>query len=766
MERVAEAVATFLFKYPPHLFRRGDLSLAPAFSPLFIAIALLLCITLLALMLRGVQTATPRRDRLILGLLRGAVCVLLAVCLLRPVLLLSSAVPQRNVLGILLDDSRSMRLADLDGVARLDAVRRVFGDSAESLTRRLSERFVLRFFRFASDAGPLGSATGLVGAGTRTNLAGALDAARQELAGVPLAGLVLVTDGADNAGADLTDPLLALKGRKVPVYTVGVGRERFEKDLAIERVSLPASALAGAAVLAEVSVRIRGLGGTPVTVTAEDEGRIVVERQISASSGDIARARLRLPAMSEGSHSLTFRVRPAEGEIVTENNESRAVLRVRPGPERILYLEGEPRPEFAFMRRAVAGDSSIALVSLLRSAKGKFLRLGVRDSMELVGGFPSRREELFQYRALVLGSIEASFFTGDQLRMLADFVSRRGGGLIALGGRAALAEGGFAGTPLEEVLPVHLDAPAQMASAAEAPAQPLKVHVTSAGRLHPALQLGPTEVAAGKWDSLPPLTSVNRLGSLKPGATALLTGRAGEGGGDVTIFAAQRFGRGTAAVFGVQDTWLWQMHADISLEDQTHESLWRQLLRWSLDEVPDRVELTASPSRVGPGEPVVLRARVADEAYLESNDAQVMARVTTPAGRLVEVPLTWTLKEDGAYEGRFVAEEMGMYRVDGVSVREGDSTRAAPAALLVDDYGADVEQAELRSPLLRRIASETGGRYYPLADAARMVDDVGFTESGVTVREARDLWDMPIVFFLLVGLLGAEWSYRRWRGLA
>ena len=766
MERVAEAVATFLFKYPPHLFRRGDLSLAPAFSSLLIAIALLLSLTLLALMVRGVQTATPRRDRLILGLLRGTVCVILAVCLLRPVLLLSSAVPQRNVLGVLLDDSRSMRLADLDGVARLDAVRRVFGDSTESLTRRLSERFVLRFFRFASDAGPLGSAAGLVGAGTRTNLAGALDAARQELAGVPLAGLVLVTDGADNAGADLTDPLLALKGRKVPVYTVGVGRERFEKDLAIERVSLPVSALAGAAVLAEVSVRIRGLGGTPVTVTAEDEGRIVVERQISASSGDIARARLRLPAMTEGSHRLTFRVRPAEGEIVTENNESRAVLRVRPGPERILYLEGEPRPEFAFMRRAVAGDSSIALVSLLRSAKGKFLRLGVRDSMELVGGFPTRREELFQYRALVLGSIEASFFTGDQLRMLADFVSRRGGGLIALGGRAALAEGGFAGTPLEEVLPVHLDAPAQTASAAEAPAQPLKVHVTSAGRLHPALQLGPTEVAAGKWDSLPPLTSVNRLGSLKPGATALLTGRVGEGGGDVTIFAAQRFGRGTAAVFGVQDTWLWQMHADISLEDQTHESLWRQLLRWSLDEVPDRVELTASPSRVGPGEPVVLRARVADEAYLESNDAQVMARVTTPAGRLVEVPLTWTLKEDGAYEGRFVAEEMGMYQVDGVSVREGDSTRAAPAALLVDDYGADVEQAELRSPLLRRIASETGGRYYTLADAARMVDDVGFTESGVTVREARDLWDMPIVFFLLVGLLGAEWGYRRWRGLA
>jgi hypothetical protein len=764
LERVAEAVATFLFKYPPHLFRRGDLSVAPAFSPALIAAALGAGLLLLLLALRGVRTATPARDRALLGALRALAYLVLALCLLRPVLLLSSAVPQRNVLGILLDDSRSMRLADLAGMSRLDAVRRVFGDSAGSLTRQLGDRFVLRFFRFAADAGPLGTANGLVGSGTRTNLAAALDAARQELSGVPLAGMVLVTDGADNSGGDLTAPLLALRGRKVPVYTVGVGQERFARDLAIERVALPASALAGAGILAEVVIRVRGLGGNPVSVTAEDEGRIVIERQVEApETGDVVRARLRLPPMAEGPHRLTFRVRPAQGEIVTENNEFRSVLRVRSGPERILYLEGEPRPEFAFLRRAVAGDSAISLVAMLRSAKGKFLRLGVRDSMELVGGFPTRREDLFRYRALVLGSIEASFFTGDQLRMLADFVSRRGGGLVALGGRAALAEGGFAGTPLAEVLPVSLDAP--IPAAAGTGAVELSVRATAAGRLHPALQLWSTESPAGRWDSLPPLTSVNRLGALKPGATALLTGKVA-GGGDLPVLAVQRFGRGTAAVFGVQDTWLWQMHASVPLEDQTHESLWRQLLRWSLDEVPDRVELSASPTRVAPGEPVVLRARVADEAYLETNDAQVTARVTTPAGRLVEVPLAWTLKEDGAYEGRFVAEEMGMYSIEGDSRRGSDTTRAASAALLVDDYGADVEQAELRAPLLRRIATETGGRYYPLADASRLAEDVVFTESGVTVRESRDLWDMPIVFFLLVGLLGAEWSYRRWRGLA
>ena len=765
MDRTLEAVAAFLFKYPPQLFERGRLALAPAFPPMLLAAGSLAAVAGVAVLLLRVRTPRPVRDRLVLAGLRAAVFLLLAGCLLRPVLLLSHAVPQRNVLGIVLDDSRSMRLPDLaGGETRLDAEKRVFGDSAGSLGARLSDRFVLRLFRFSADAGPLARAAGLHGAGTRTDLAAALDAARQDLAGVPLAGLVLVTDGADNAGTDLTPTLLALKARRVPVYVVGVGRERFARDLAIEDVTLPASALGGAGVLPEVVLRVRGLGGQTASVTAEDEGRMVATRDVKLPDGaDVVRVRLRLPPLPEGARRLTFTVRPAPGEIVTENNEFRTAIRIRPGPEKVLYLEGEPRPEFAFLRRAVAPDSALQLVALLRSAKGKFLRLGVDDSLELIDGFPTRREDLFRYRAVVLGSIEASFFTGDQLRMLADFVSRRGGGLLALGGRGALAEGGFAGTPLADVLPVSIGAAADTAG----PAVEVKLRATPAGRVHAALQLGSTEEGAARWDSLPPLTTVNRLGPLKPGATALLMGRPkGDERTEVPVLAVQRFGRGTAAVLGVQDTWLWRMDPSIPLTDQTHSTLWRQLLRWLLDAVPERIEITALPARVGPGEAVTIHARVVDPAFLEANDAQVAARVVSPSGRTVEVPLSWTIREDGAYEGRFVAEENGMYRLEADARHGKDTTRAAPVPLLVDDHGADVERAELRAGLLRRIAAETGGRYYPLADAARLAQDAQYTESGVTVRESRDLWDMPVVFLMLVLLLGAEWGYRRWRGLA
>ena len=195
-------------------------------------------------------------------------------------------------------------------------------------------------------------------------------------------------------------------------------------------------------------------------------------------------------------------------------------------------------------------------------------------------------------------------------------MSQRGGTLLALGGRAALAEGGYAGTPVAEVLPVMLNAP--RADTGAAPIE-LAVRPTDGGadaRRAPSCATA-TAANVARWDSLPPLTSVNRLGGLRPGATTLLVGRAGDGrdAAEMPVLAFQRYGRGMGIVLGVQDTWLWRMHASIPLEDATHATLWRQTLRWMVEGVPDQVEIAAVPARVAPGEPVELRARVVDSTF-------------------------------------------------------------------------------------------------------------------------------------------------------
>jgi hypothetical protein len=757
------ALIAFLFKYPPRVWERGDWVWGPVLPPWLLILLALAAVALAAdtvRRLRGLQ----RNDRIALAALRFAVLALIVAALWRPMLVITTAVPQRNVLAILLDDSRSMALRDLGAQTRLEAVQDVFGDSA-ALVRALGERFSLRFYRFSADVRPTAGAASLNATGTRTDIAGALQGAREELGGLPLAGMIVVTDGADNGGQDAEPAMLALRARRVPVHTVGVGLERFPRDLAIERVAFPTRPLAGAALLADVTLRLRGVGGERVTLYAEASGRRVGETTITLPSREeIARVQVALEPLPVGVHKLTIRAPVLDRETVTQNNEAHGIVQVRGGPDRILYIEGEPRPELSFLRRALAADSAVNLVTLLRSAERKFLRLGVRDSLELASGFPTSRAELFAYRAIVMGSIEASFFEPDQLRMLGDFVSQRGGGLLALGGRSALAEGGYRGTPVAEVLPLALD---RSTRPEDGEAIEYRLRPTTAGRVQSFLRLASTDTAsARRWDSLPPLTVVNGLGSLRPGATTLLAGRRDGEVEELPLFATQRFGRGTSYVFGVQDSWLWRMHADIPLEDRTHETFWRQLVRTIAEESPDRVEISAVPAITAPGEPVTLRARVVDELYADVNDATVEATVVAPGGTARTVPLEWTLGENGVYTGRFVPEVAGLHALRAEARRGRDTTRALEAALLADDAGADVERAELRTPFLRRIAEATGGRYYPLSDAGRLADDVMYTESGVTVRESLDLWDMPIVFFLLTALLASEWMLRRRRGLA
>jgi hypothetical protein len=235
--------------------------------------------------------------------------------------------------------------------------------------------------------------------------------------------------------------------------------------------------------------------------------------------------------------------------------------------------------------------------------------------------------------------------------MISEFVERRGGGLLMLGGGRSFSEGGYAGTPVADALPVELE---RMARSSQWAITRLKVRPTRAGEGHALAQIAPTEAASlNRWNELPSLISANVIKGVKPGATVLLTGSE-DGRGTQPVLAFQRYGRGKALAFTVLDSWRWQMHASIPLEDMTHENIWRQLLRWLVDGVPGAVEVHTTAERVEAGEPVTVLADVVDDTFLEINDAQVVAAVTTPNGGTIDVPMQWTGERNGQYRGTFV----------------------------------------------------------------------------------------------------------------
>src|ERR1043166_3713763 len=145
-----EGIFEFLFKYRPAEFAKGSLAFCAPFSVIVLLLAAAAIGVPAVLSYAGVRGKSTRRDRWVLGTLRVAALVVLIVCLFRPMLLLSAAVPQRNYVGVLVDDSRSMQIADRGGKARNDWVKQQLGGPDSALLKALRSRFIVRLFRFSS----------------------------------------------------------------------------------------------------------------------------------------------------------------------------------------------------------------------------------------------------------------------------------------------------------------------------------------------------------------------------------------------------------------------------------------------------------------------------------------------------------------------------------------------------------------------------------------------------------------------------------------
>jgi hypothetical protein len=211
---------------------------------------------------------------------------------------------------------------------------------------------------------------------------------------------------------------------------------------------------------------------------------------------------------------------------------------------------------------------------------------------------------------------------------------------------------------------------------------------------------------------------------------------------------------------------MWQMHADIAVDDMTHETFWRRMLRWLVDGVPDQVTVELPTDRVEPGEAVTILANVGDANFEEINSSAVIASVTHPDGNFTDRRMEWTAETDGEYRTTFIAPTEGFYEVR-VEAMSGDELVGEDVTYLqVAPSDAEYYDSTMGTALLGRIAEETGGRHYTPDTVASLADDVQFVGGGVTVVEERDLWDMPVLLLLLGTLVLGEWGYRRLRGLA
>src|SRR5215510_1955414 len=582
------SIFEFFFKYKPIIYEKGRLAFQLLGGRWMFALFVVAAAVAAYFAYRKVA-----RDKYSAGLvaLRALTFTTLAFLFLRPVLEIKSVLPQESYIAVVIDNSKSMTIKDDGQVSRSEQLRKQF--EATNLIKRLQDKFKVRIYRFDSTAQRIERPDELTFEGKRTKLESATDLLQQELGTVPLAGVVLITDGADNASKQWTESLSKLEARKIPFYTVGVGSENITKDAEMVKVSAPRSTLKESTAVVDLSYRSHGFAGRKATIYVRENGTLLKSEQITLpADGEIAETTLDLPVKNEGTRLFSFSLQ-APDDRIPENNTLDALVEIKNDHPQILYIEGEPRWEFKFLRRAMQDDPNIRLVTLLRSSQNKFYRQGIDKEEMLSEGFPKKKDELFAFKGLIFGSIESTFFSQDQLKNVVDFVSNRGGGFLMMGGRNSFAGGRYENSPLADILPV------QMSSGDRTPIiGRLKLGITDYGRTHPLMRLSPDASANVKqWNDLPPLNDFNKTLEAKVGAVVLARGQSDQKtSGDPILLAFQRYGRGRTMALPTGSTWRWQMQMDA--KDQTYEMFWKQVLRWLVNTSPDPVMITSGEVRV------------------------------------------------------------------------------------------------------------------------------------------------------------------------
>ena len=717
------------------------------------------CAVLAALAASG-YLGGRRRPRL--ALLRGAIALLVLLALARPVLVVPASQAAHGPLTVLLDDTLSMRIVDApDAEPRSVAVARAFTPGEGELARELEARFDVRYLRFAAGATPLLSGVPAFDGAVSDPLGALLDVS----AGAGLAGVVLVSDGgqigarigAQSGGSDVEDAIGRLRASAVPVHTVGVGAARTTPDVEVRVLSAFATVLPGDTLDLEVALAAAGFDGETVQVLVRDGGVLVASAEAQLT-GEGARLAIPVRLDEPGLRQLQVRVEAPDGDLIPGNDADTLLVHVREQPARVLHFEGEPRFEVKFLRRALAGDPALALASLVRTGDNRFLRLGTRDPDELAAGFPADAAALFRYQVLILGSAEAAAFSAVQLELLEAFVARRGGSLLLLGGRKALAEGGFASTRLADLAPVRLEVPDTAFRVAVTPV------ITRDGIAHPVIR-GLLDEAWGHGALLPALAVVNPVRRAKPGASVLLLGDDGTAE-PLVMLAWHRYGRGRVAVLPVRDTWRWRMHADIPAEDRTHELFWRRLIRWLAREVPAHVTLATQPVAAAPGQRVQVLARVQDANFEPALNVHPVLRVLTPIGDIEQQQLVLRAGDDGAYTGEFTPGEAGVYALS--ASLDGAERNPAPGELgvLVSASGEEYRAPGLNAAYLQHLASSTGGSYRHIDEASDLAARIAASVPARSLSQRVELWNAPVILLALLALMCAEWWLRRRARLA
>lgn len=730
---------------------------------------------------------------------------LLAICLTEPLWSSQRVRPGANLFLLVADNSQSLQLTDPQvSETRGQQLQRYLTFDEAPWHVRLEQDFEVRRYQFDAQPKYVADFAGLDFSGDRSEIRAVLQTLGERLKDRPVAGLLLFSDGV------ATDDLTSIDWSGLPpIYPVPIGLDEGHRDLSIADVQSSTTAFEDAPVTMVVELATAGIPPGPITVRVEEQDGTVAKSEVQMLSGGgkspVFRFQLR-PIQSGvtfyrvraaiGDGEAAFAQRDQAGEVTLANNDRWVTVDRGTGPYRLLYVSGRPNWELKFLRRAIEDDDQLQMTAIIRIAKkeAKFdfrgrdgessnplfrgfdrtgeeterydqpvlVRLNTVTPEEFRDGFPKTAEELYQFHAVILDDIEAQFFTAEQLSLIERFVSERGGGCLMLGGQESFKQGGFEKTALARLLPAYLTAPPVLP-----PETGYRLSLTKEGWLQPWARLRSNEAdEVRRLREMAGFRVINTVSGLKPGASVIA---------EVTdpqarqypAVVEQRYGQGRAAALLIGDFWRWQLEVtDAQRAQDDLGKAWRQLLRWLIVDVPDRVELKSVADATSGVSLTRLEARVRDEEFHAQDNAAVTITVQPPAGPELTLQAEPSLREPGLYETTLASRPAGPWTAK-VEVKDPDGQ---PLGSTTTGWSADLIARELREvqpdrKFLKQLADSTGGQLVELADLERFVATLPNRQAPITETTTSPLWHHPAVLLLIMAGLCAEWGLRRRSGL-
>ena len=735
-------------------------------------------VAIVALSWRASRGAAAWR-RAVMVVLRGGAAATALVVFLEPAVELRQVAREPNRIAVLIDDSKSMSLAESPaGPTRIARARRLLADSSATLAAWAVDHKI-DYYTFSDSLAattPLALAADTA-QGKATMIRKALEQLRGRYEGHDLAGVVLISDGAatgsfdeDSGDGAVRDFLRSLDTR---VHTVWAARDGL-RDLAVARVMADEFAFVRTVVRIEAIIHTTGLPAMQVPVTLSTDGQPLRQKLVDLPGGDHEVAvtfEVTPPRVGRYVYEVSLPVIP--GEAVTTNNTRSFVVRVIRDKIRILQVSGSPSWDVRALRQMLKSNPNVDLISFFILRTQDSISLVPNDEMSLIP-FPTRElfeQQLPSFDLIIMQNFEyLPYGIGDYLENIRSYVEG-GGGLAMLGGAQSFTSGGYYGTPVAAALPVELYGPFDSGPVLDT--GKFQPQLTDAGQMHPITSLrysAADNLAA--WRALPPLEGVNLVAGAKPDATVLavhprLRTKSGK---PMPVIVAGDYGKGRSLAVTTDALWRYGFVAAAHAGDdgRQYTKLWENAIRWLIQD-PDLRNLHVDSDAVEyvPGAPVRVTVRLLGRDYQPLANGEVALTVTRgadPAHAELVQQQKLVVGDDGTQSALLGGLAPGVYRVSGKATIAGRQVDATDI-FLVRDGGTELDRPVGDPGTLEAIAKATRGEALGAID--ELPANLAFDPPRIVRVDKRtdvELWSRPGLLLLVVGLLGLEWLLRQRSG--